>query len=38
MSALVPTRTLRAERAAAPEPARTPLGGRSTYSSSGGLT
>lgn len=31
-------RALRAERTAAPKPARTPLGERSVYASSGGLT
>jgi hypothetical protein len=29
-------KTLRAERRAAPKPARAPLGGRTTYSSTGG--
>jgi len=38
MSATIRVRALRAERTAAPKPARTLSGGRSMYPSSGGLT
>jgi hypothetical protein len=38
MTHLAPVRAVRAERRAAPKPARAPSGGRPMYSSGGGLS